>query len=1144
MKRYSVWLLTVIILLQFSSYAQRIDMDAVHMRIDSAVQMIANKAGYSQYIDMVFERSPDRVTFSVQGATVRETMEACLGRLPVYYRLAGRSISVLPGCYVWGRVTDSAGNGIEGATVTTEDKGMSVGVESDERGYFALRMKGVRRSVAVSYVGYATQHYEGVAGSRELSVVMRSTPGQLGGVVISDGFKDIPAERATGAFDIIRREEIGRRPSASVVDRLDGVAGSYLVNKNIQAGTNQSSVSIRGRSTIFSNAEPLVVVDNFPYSGDVNNINPEDIESISILKDAAAASVWGTRAANGVIVIRTKQGRYAQGPHLSFNSSLTVGGKPDLYYQPVLSSSDFIDVERYLFNLGFYDNAIGSLSHPAISPAVEIMLRQRDGGLTAEQAAAGLDTLRGRDSRRDVGRYFYQRSVNQQYWLGLSGGAASQRYALSAGLDQDRAVQTRNNYRRITMSGNHSYRLIPQHLELSSSFAFASTRTDKDQAGIYSSLPYLSLVGSNGQALAVPYGLRAGYIDTVGGGRLLDWHYRPLDELGNASNVIRLTDWRLNEGLHYRIGAGWQVHALYQYGQGNSDQQNLQNIHSYYTRDLINSFTQVGASGQFTYPVPLGGIMDETTMEYQSHNGRLQAEYHPSLGADHELHLLAGAEVQSVRTRTKVSRVYGYNEASQTGVPVGSYTTLYPQYATGSMVSIPYPDNNVSTADYYFSSYLNGGYRYKQRYTLTGSARLDQSNLFGVDINNKSLPLWSAGLMWEMSREGFYKVSWLPFLRLRATNGYNGNVYKSITGFTTVNAQGTYDAQFLYGFLNSYGSPAASISNPPNPHLRWEQVAVFNTGADFASKDSVMQGSVDYYTKTGKYLIGPASLDPTSGNVAYTANVAHMLTRGIDVHLRLQLPLGTVGYNSVVLFNLVRDKVTRYLLTPTSIQPFLNTLSINPLVGRPLYSLYALRFAGLDGAGNPQGMLNGKASEDYTNIIKSSNFADLVYQGPVNPPIFGSWRHTFTYKQWGLSFNIVYKFGHYFMRPSINYYNLFQGLSTGHPDYDLRWQHPGDELHTSVPSMTYPADPVRDNFYNVSTVLVEKADLIRLQDIQVFYDLDKRKLPWLPVHTLHVYGYANNVGLLWTANKRKVDPDAVSGMPAPRSIAIGFKMDL
>ncbi len=152
--------------------------------------------------------------------------------------------------------------------------------------------------------------------------------------VVHTGYQVIPRDRATGSFGKVDNDLLTRRVSTSILDRLDGVAGSVLFNNNGVVGTNQSTMSIRGRSTIFANPEPLIVVDNFPYNGNILNINPDDVESVTILKDAAAASIWGAFSGNGVIVITTKKGRLNQAPRFEFNTSLTIGRKPDVYGLP------------------------------------------------------------------------------------------------------------------------------------------------------------------------------------------------------------------------------------------------------------------------------------------------------------------------------------------------------------------------------------------------------------------------------------------------------------------------------------------------------------------------------------------------------------------------------------------------------------------------------------------------------------------------------------------------------------------------------------------------------------------------------------------------------------------------------------------
>jgi len=167
----------------------------------------------------------------------------------------------------------------------------------------------------------------------------------------------------------------------------------------------------------------------------------------------------------------------------------------------------------------------------------------------------------------------------------------------------------------------------------------------------------------------------------------------------------------------------------------------------------------------------------------------------------------------------------------------------------------------------------------------------------------------------------------------------------------------------------------------------------------------------------------------------------------------------------------------------------------------------------------------------------------LIYKGPANPTVFGSLRNTFSWKQLELSFNISWKFGYYFRRTSITYDDLFKGASQGHPDFDRRWQKAGDEKTTNIPSMNIPGIQQRDDFYRYSEVLVEKGDHIRLQDIRLGYELKKEQLKKLHVRGAQLYLYANNIGLLWKTNDKGIDPDYITGIPNPRSLAMGVTID-
>ncbi|HWK03373.1 MAG TPA: SusC/RagA family TonB-linked outer membrane protein [Puia sp.] len=1102
---------------------------------------IRKQGGYTYFGDAAWTQLAKNVTIYVKNAGIREVLDICFKDQPLRYALVGTSISiqVIPSTapIVRGRLINEKKEPIAGATITVKGNKSAI-TTSNDNGEFAIRAAQEDSSLVITSIGYITRE-QSFIGAKDLVITLKDRISELVdvSVVANNGYQEIPKDRATGSFTQVSNALINRRVSPNILDRLDGVTSSLLFNKNVVSGTNESAIVIRGRSTISGNPDPLVIIDNFPYSGDINNLNPDDVESITILKDAAAASIWGAFSGNGVIVITTKKGKYNQAPKWSFTTSTTLGKKPDLYYLPILSSPDYIDVEEYLFNHSYYSGANDDPQHGVVSPVVEILLNKQ---LSPAEAQAQINVLRGQDTRQDLGHYFYRTSQNHQYALNLDGGGSRNHYYFSAGYDKNLANLVRNGYSRVTLNANNTYNLLPEKLELSTGLSFTSSTTqNNNNSAIIVTYPYLKLADAQGNALSVPHLLRQSYVDTAGGGRLLDWNYRPLDELRNADNVTKLTDYRINLGIRYVILKGLEANAHYQYGHGSTDLENFQSQQTYYTRNLINEYTQVDSAGVLTRPIPLGGILDKTLTGYDANNIRLQLNYDRLLGKDqlHDFNAIAGAELRDVEQQISSSRQYGYDPIRRNGLPV-DYSTSFPLYSSpGSLAKIPYSEfnHNSATSDRYLSYYINASYIYRQRYVLSASARRDESNLFGVNANQRGVPLWSAGAAWEVSKEDFYRLDWLPILKLRVTYGYNGNVDRSVSAYTT--------ALINTGF-NSYGATTATVNNPPNPSLRWERINIFNVGVDFGSKGGRVEGTLEYYIKTGKDLIGQSPLDPTTGNVFFTGNTANMRTRGADITVRAKNSIGPIQWNTVFLFSYARDKVTSYGQKLGAVLNYFNMSAINPIVGRPLYSVYALKWMGLDPQnGNPQGALAGHATEDYNSVFYSSDLSNLLYKGPANPPVFGSLRNSFGWKQWQLSFNIVYKFGYYFRRSSINYYDLFGGVSKGHPDYERRWQGPGDEKSTYVPSMIFPADPLRDNFYGYSEPLIEKGDHIRLQDIQFSYDLSKKSIPKWPVQSIRLYVYANNIGILWKANHQGIDPDYVTSIPNPRTLAMGVKLN-
>lgn len=1146
LKPIAALLVIICLLAGLDTYAQQVTLSHENASLKTIYEDLARQTNYFFFCDRAVQRLAGKITVHVNAVPLEEALKEVLKGKPIKPEIVGKTITfkqivvaeqvpqekkVLT-MLVRGRINNEGGEPVPGATIFI--KGTATQVAAGEDGLFSFTADS-NAVILVSSVNYETQEIS-LAGRTQVNVYLKKWVTELNHAVVSTGYQRLNGGGTTGAFVKIDNELLNRRVSTNVLDRLDAITSGLVFNKNLVSGLNQSTISIRGRSTIYANAEPLIVLDNFPYTGDIGNINPADIESITVLKDAAAASIWGALSGNGVIIIITKKGKYNQPARVSFTSNLTVSAKPDLFYLPVLSPADYIGVERTLFDNNYYNDWENDPGHRAISPAVEIMIKKREGKISGDEASAQLDALGREDTRNDLRKYFYRRSVNQQYALNLSGGYSNHHYYFSAGYDKNLANAVGNAYQRITLNANNTYALVKEKLELSTGIIFSAATTTVNNAGQLLATPrypYSQLAGANGMPLTVFTGYRQAYKDTAGGGNLLNWNYKPLDELRLSDDVIRLTDYRINLALKYSIVKGLDAAIFYQYNKGSTNEKNYRSQGTYFTRDLINVYTQVTPAGLLR-AIPLGGIFDKSVNDYEANNIRAQVNYSHTWKEEHELTAIAGAELRSLEAGYNITRQYGYDKDRRTSVKVDYLASYYSYPAPFSPLKIPLVDADKSTTDHYISYYANAVYTWKHRYITSASARVDESNLFGVKTNQKRVPLWSGGLAWIVSKEDFYRCDWLPYLKLRLTEGYNGNVDRTVSAYTTILVSGT----------NLYGAPSATFNSPANPALRWEKTNMVNAGIDFAFKHDRVSGSLEGYIKKGVDLIGNSPLDPTTGFTTFRGNTADMSGRGLDLVLHIKSNEKTFRWQGTVLLSYTTDKVTNYKVKSNTISAYYNSGLFSPLQGRPLYSVYALKWMGLDSQnGNPLGFLKGHTSNDYNGILNSTDFNDLIYKGPANPRVFGSLRNTFSWKQLELSFNITWKLGYYFRRTSITYDDLFSGASQGHPDFERRWQKTGDEKTTSIPSMGIPSDFQRDAFYRYSEVLVEKADHIRLQDMRLGYDLKKEQLQKWHMRGAQLYLYANNIGLLWKANDKGIDPDYITGIPNPRSLAIGMKID-
>lgn len=1122
-----------------SVLAQQVSINAKGTPLKTVLQSVGKQTGYQLFYKNNSIKKGGNVTIKLKGVSLKQALEQILKDQPLDFEIVEKTIVITEKVQdkepvntvrqttVKGKVTDITSQPIPGVSVKV--KGTSHATITDKLGDYSISA-GENEILMFSYLGYATKE-QAVGAQTVINISLEQAVSQLNEIaVVSTGYQSIPKERATGSFVLIDSTLLNRGVTTNILERLDGVTSSVQFNKNSKGvGYNGSEFSIRGRSTINGDAEPLIVLDNFPFTGDISAINPNDIESITILKDAAAASIWGTKAGNGVAVITTKSGKYNQKTTISLNSNVTIGQKPQLYTRQQISNNDFIGIEQFLFDKGAYNADISS-GYAPLSPAIEIMLAQRSGQINITRRDQMLDSLSQYDTRRELLDYYYRVPVNQQYSLNISGGSDVQKFFLSGGFDRNIMTDASTSFQRFSLNGQNTYKLWKGKAELISGLQFSNT-TSKSGRGLpinYFRYPYMNFADENGNALASAADLRLSYIAAQQGKGLLDWYYRPLDELGDY-NTQMLTSFRLTNNLTYTIFKPLKISLYHAYQRGITDVSAERDQDSYYTRNQVNRFTSVNqATGSITRPIAPGDITEISKGTFTGNLGRVQLMLDQSLGKSGILNGIAGIEVSDYNSNSSSSTLYGYNpEIGSNGNSNIDFTRDYPLYYGTGTSRIGTGLSNSGTVDRYVSYYTNLSYTYNSKYIISASVRKDESNIFGVKSNQKGVPLWSAGASWEISKENFYDFSALPYLRLRATYGYNGNVDKSTSAYLTATSSGLAP--------NRFGANWSQIINPPNPSLRWERVENINLALDFALKDQRVSGSIELYRKHGKDLIGTSPISPQTGITTFTGNSADLITKGIDLTLNTINTKGALSWNSTFLFNYVRDKVSRYFAQSVSNLAVAQGSYNTPLVGYPYDSTFGFRWAGLDNTGAPQAYLNNQVSKDYATISNSQDRSNLIFAGSGTPTFFGSLLNRFSWKNLELSFNIVYRAGYKLRRQSLA--NIYVG-NYMIADYYKRWQKPGDELLTNVPAPLYPNNTSRELTYTYADILIYSADQVRLQDARLSLRLDQF-FPKAPFRQLSAFVYGSNLEILWRANKHGIDPDSPTIKPV-RNLSFGI----
>jgi len=1172
-----------------AGYGQSVHLNEKSITVREIFKSIKQQTGYDVLWQKGQLEEKRRLNVNFRNATVEQVMNACLQGQGLTYVIDDKSIvirrfpnQILP-VAIWqdsvlftGKVTDENNKPMAGASVKIKYGTRTV--VTGAGGEFRIYVPKGESVLQLSYVGYAIKEISLKEGSsRRLNIQLLPATGTLSEVqVVSNGYQDLAKERATGSFEVVTAKQLEHSTDPNLLKRLEGITTSINFNNNSVFNTTVSGteiivtsrnrspladITIRGRNTLtpstlpFNNSGfPLLVIDGIASAYGIDQLNPEDVESVTILKDAAAASIWGSRAANGVLVVKTKRGNYAQPLSVSLNTNFSVTEKPDLFYRDLMSTSDFIDAQRERFvreGVPLPAASGSAQGQGVVSPVAEIMNDYLYRGvLTQTQANAQLDALRGNDVRHDITRYLMRKPLIQNYTLGLSGGNKGVAYRVSAGYSKSEGNTHRSGTDRINFNYSGSVRPM-KGLELNWSASYSQQHKDFQGGSTFVGTdasqfqPYARLADENGVSLAIPKLYRPAYMDylkTTYGSRILDMTYKPLEEINLGWLKGKVQSMNLLVNANYTFNSSLSATVSYSYNRQLNDERIFYSKNSFYLRELSNRFRDPST---LAYGLPYGDIMSPSRRTATGQTLRGQLNFNHTWGR-HALNAILGMDASDNYAYQSGNTYYGYDQELLTFNNNINRLTPYPMLYLPGTALLGFADLAITdNRNRALSGYSNAAYTYDNRYTVSGSVRRDGSNIFGASENKSGTPFYSTGLSWNVAHEHFYHFDLLPRLQLRTTFGYNGNSNPIVFPRPRIN--------YLTPVAEN-GLPHAAVlaSDATNKQLRPERTGVLNFGLDFGLKGGRVSGSFEYYIKNTKDLIALNLLDPTTSRLQLSYNTGNLRGRGIDLTLNSQnLQLGRFNWSTNFLLSSNRVKVTKLYTPGTPVaSSYISGFSTSTFnVGYDLDRLFAYRWGGLDPVtGNPRLMLNGQAlvidnsqaGRNNGNLINNSPPSTLRYMGSSVPVYFGSIRNSFSYGSLMVSINILYKLKYVVRRPLADlakYTALYSAVPTligG--EYARRWQQPGDELVTNVPSVTYPGSNDVENAYQLADINVIKGDHVRLQEVNLSWGT---KVPHWGVKNLRLYANVTNLGILWRANHYGVDPD-INDLPNPRSYSFGL----
>ena len=997
---------------------------------------------------------------------------------------------------IGGIVLDNEGQPLAGAQV--REVPVTAGASAhavivDFQGHFNLQISEGVQEIEASFIGFNTAKVKLKPNEDTYKIELEPNTSLLDEIVVT-GYQTISKERTTGSFAKVTTKDLAGQRLNNVNTFLDGHVAGY------NDGRIRGVTSMNGVST------PLYVIDGFPvekttydgysYGESVPDVNIDDIESITVLKDASATSIYGARAANGVIVITTKRADRGK-VNVNFSASLTF--QPYRTYTGIYAdAATMVGLEKEwaaqnpnLQGEGAATYAQSVLDNKSYTTAgITAILNRYAGNTTEAQMNTTLNALsqKGQSYYGDVDRYGKRNPFYQQYNLSLGSATEKNNFYVS--------VNYRNNQAADKFTKDDSFGVNIKNTTILAKWlsvdlgAYINYSTYQTQGYSLSSpgyaiMPYDYLVNPDGSYYTNRQEDRYSLynLTTLNSYGLYNLDITPINETAWNLTKQRQLNTRAFVRLNFKITDWLKFTPQFHYEANEYKSEFLSNKESFNVRDKVNSFATGNADGTATFNLPYGNIMERAFTSARNYNLRLQLDFNKTFNQKHEVTALAGFELKENKLTYNEYSLYNYDPQLLTFSMINQQV-LNTTYGLWGWASFSGEDvaKETELVNRYVSLYANAAYAFDQRYLLNASIRWDRTNLFGTSSQYQNRPIWSVGAGWRINEEHFFNVDWVNNLKLRVSYGIGGNIAKDSAPYMTA----------WYSTNNHINQPQGNISSRPNPNLRWEKTTTFNVGLDFAVLNNRISGSIDFYNKLGSDLLANTMGVPTEGwgYSTYTINNGKMRNRGVEIQLNT-IPYqsrdwtwaigGVFGYNknTVTYINVEAPVLFLVFDYPTAY----------PRIGNPYYAIYAYDWAGLNEEGMPQ--VRDLEGNIHTNS-QPSNVNDAIYAGTTVPVWNGSISTSLTWRQFTLSAMAIFEGGHSMRNTMAPYLQSFGFVNAEISD---RWQKPGDEAHTNIPRYVSSESPLYNYYasdlYLNSTACVLNANRFQLRNISLRYELPR-----------------------------------------------------